>query len=101
MSGIEGRYKISVAAPFGKQQGYVEFKTEGERLQAKLHLMGTESKFEGKASGNEFEFQEKVKSGIVHMNVKVKGHIEGDELFAKASTTYGTFPITGVREVKE
>ncbi len=101
MSEVNGTYKISVTGPFGKQQGEVKFEVQQEKIHAKLRLMGTENVFEGTVHENEFEFQEKIKSGIFHVNVKIQGKIDGDKLVAKAITTYGTFPVTGVRETEQ
>lgn len=96
---IDGTYKIKIDVPFGRKDGTVALRTEGDTVFADINapIVG-EAHVEGTADGDAFTAEGSGKIKIVgKINYTINGNVEGDKLHLNIHSSKGDFKIEGVR----
>lgn len=96
---IDGTYKIKIDVPFGRKDGTVALRTEGNAVFADIDapIVG-EAHVEGTADGDAFTAEGSGKIKIVgKINYTIKGTVDGDKLHLDIHSTKGDFKIEGTR----
>jgi len=96
---IDGTYKIKVDVPFGRKEGTVVLRTEGDVLYADIDapLIGKQS-VQGHVEGDTFTAQGSGKFKFVgQIDYTLKGEVSGDNLHINAQSSKGEIALNGVR----
>ena len=96
---IDGTYKIKIDLPFGRKDGTITLRTEGNTLFADIDapLIG-EAHVQGTASGNTFAAEGSGKIKLVgRVDYTITGEVSGNELRLDIHTNKGDFKFEGVR----
>ncbi|EKQ56789.1 MULTISPECIES: hypothetical protein [unclassified Clostridium] len=89
-------YNITMSTPFGIQKGRITLVITGNSLSGVLEGMGAKSEFyNGKISGNNFEFSGQARSLIARIQYHVKGTLSNEVISASINTNHGTFSASG------
>ena len=96
---IDGTYRIHVDVPFGRKEGTIVLRTEGDAVLAEIDapLIGKKH-VEGRAEGDSFTARgsEKVKL-IGQVDYTLKGKVSGDSLHIDIQSSKGGIELDGVR----
>ncbi len=84
-AGVDGKWKTEFDTQIGVQKYTFTFKAEGEKLTGKASFERMEQKgevdlLEGKVSGNDISFVEKLSFDGNDIRIEYKGKINGDEI---------------------
>ena len=96
---VDGTYKIKIDVPFGRKDGTVILRTEGDALFADIDapLIG-EAHVEGTADGDAFAAEGSGRIKLVgKVDYTIAGEVEGDKLRLDIHSNKGDFKIEGVR----
>ena len=96
---IDGTYKIKVDVPFGRKDGTVVLRTEGDAVYAEIDapIVGKQS-VEGRAEGDTFTAQGSGKIKLVgKIDYSLKGEVSGDDLRIDIDSSKGEFKLEGKR----
>ena len=96
---IDGTYKIKVDVPFGRKDGTVVLRTEGDAVYAEIDapIVGKQS-VEGRAEGDTFVAQGSGKIKLVgKIDYSLKGEVSGDDLRIDIDSSKGEFKLEGKR----
>ena len=96
---IDGTYKIAVDVPFGRKEGTVVLRTEGDTVIADIDapVIG-QQRVEGHAEGDTFSAQGTGKLRIVgRIEYSLTGSVTGDDLHIDIDSSKGQFALDGVR----
>ena len=96
---IDGTYRIRVDAPFGRKDGTVELRTEGDAVLADIDapIVGKQH-VEGKAAGDTFTAKGSGKVKLVgKIDYTLEGEVVGDDLRIDIHSSKGEFKLEGVR----
>lgn len=96
---IDGTYKINVDVPFGRKDGTIVLRTEGDAVIADINapVVG-EQHVEGHAEGDKFTAQGSGKIKLVgKVDYSLEGEVTGDKLLMQIKTNKGDLEIEGVR----
>jgi carbon-monoxide dehydrogenase large subunit len=95
--GIDGMWKISIAAPMGSQEMKGEFKAEGSVLTGTLFSEMGDQAFEGTISGDALKWEMKVTKPVA-LTLKYDVRVEGDRMTGKVKMgVFGNAKLTGER----
>ena len=96
---IDGTYKIKVDVPFGRKEGTVVLRTEGEVLYADIDAprLGKQS-VQGHVEGDTFTAQGSGKFKLVgQIDYTLKGEVSGDNLHIDVRSNKGELALNGAR----
>ena len=96
---IDGTYKIQVDVPFGRKEGTVVLRTEGDAVFADIDapIVGKRH-VEGKAAGDAFTAEGSGKVKLVgKIDYTLEGEVAGDDLRIDIHSSKGEFKLAGVR----
>ena len=96
---IDGKYNIEVDVPFGRKEGTVDLRTEGDTAIADIDapIVG-EQHVEGRAEGDTFTAQGSGKIKIMgRIDYTLRGEVVGDKLHIIIESNQGQFSLEGVR----
>ena len=96
---IDGTYKIKVDVPFGRKDGTVVLRTEGDAVLADIDapIVG-ERHLKGRAEGDAFTAQGSGNVKFVgNIDFTLKGVVCGDNLHIDIQSSKGNFKLEGVR----
>lgn len=96
---IDGTYKIGVDVPFGRKDGTVALRTEGDVLYAEIDvpILGKRSG-QGKVDGDTFTAQGSGKVKLLGtIEYTLEGKVTGDNLHIDIQSNKGGLVLDGVR----
>ena len=96
---IDGTYKITVDVPFGRKDGTIVLRTQGDTVFADIDapVVGKQS-VQGRASGDTFTAQGSGKIAFVgNIGYTLQGEVAGDKLYVDIRSNKGNFKLEGVR----
>ncbi len=96
---IDGTYKIAVDVPFGRKEGTVVLRTEGDVVYADIDapIIG-KRQTQGHAEGDTFTVQGSGKVKLIgQVDYTLYGEVSGDDLLVNIQTNKGDYKLTGVR----
>ena len=96
---IDGTYKIKVDVPFGRKDGTIVLRTEGDVVSADIDapIVGKQH-VEGHAEGDTFTAQGSGKIKIMgKIDYTLRGEVVGDKLHIIIESNQGQFSLEGVR----
>ena len=96
---IDGTYKIKVDVPFGRKDGTVILRTDGDVVTADIDapVVGKQH-VEGHAEGDTFTAQGSGKIKLMgKIDYSLKGKVSGDKLSIDIDSNKGEFKLEGVR----
>ena len=96
---IDGTYRIQVDVPFGRKEGTVVLRTEGDAVLADIDapVVGKQH-IEGKASGDTFTAEGSGKIKLMgKIDYTLEGEVSGDDLRIDIHTNKGELKLEGVR----
>ena len=96
---IDGTYKVHIDVPFGRKEGTVVLRTEGDAVLADIDapVVGKQH-VEGKADGDAFTAEGSGKIKLVgKIDYALKGEVSGDDLHIDIRSNKGEFQLEGVR----
>ncbi len=96
---IDGTYKIKVDVPFGRKEGTVVLRTEGDVLYADIDapLIGKQC-VQGHAEGDTFTAQGSGKIKLIgQVDYTLKGEVSGDNLHIDVQSNKGELELNGTR----
>ena len=96
---IDGTYKISVDVPFGRKDGTIVLRTEGDTAIGDIDapIVGKQH-IEGHAEGDTFTAEGSGKIKLVgKVDFTLKGIVSGDNLHIDIDSNKGEFKLDGVR----
>lgn len=96
---IDGTYKIQMDVPFGRKDGTITLRTEGDVAFADVDapVIGKQQ-LEGSCEGNTFTAQGSGKIKLVgKIDYTIKGEVAGDDIHISIESNKGEFKIDGVR----
>ena len=96
---IAGTYKIQIDVPFGRKEGTVVLRTEGDTVLADIDapVVGKQH-VEGKAEGDTFTAEGSGKIKLVgKIDYTLEGEVAGDDLRIDIHSSKGEFKLEGVR----
>ena len=105
-AGVDGKWKTEFDTQIGVQKYVFTFKVEGEKLSGKASFERMDQKgeadlLEGKVSGNDISFVEKLSFDGNDIRIEYKGKINGDEIsFTRTVGDFATEQFVAKR-VKE
>ena len=92
---VDGTYNVKLTTPLGKYNGTIDIKVEEEVLNGVMHVMGTQTPFSGKVSGESFSFHVDIKIMGMPIAADVEGQVNGQEISGDVVSVHGTMPFTG------
>ena len=96
---IDGTYKIEFDVPFGRKDGTLVLRTEGDTVYADIDapIVGKNS-LEGKVEGDTFTAEGSGKIKLVgKINYTLQGEVVEDSLHVSIQSNKGNFELDGVR----
>lgn len=96
---IDGTYKIEVDVPFGRKEGTLTLRSEGNVAYADIDapIIG-KRQLEGSCEGNTFTGQGSGKVKLVgNIEYTLQGEVSGDDIRIDIHSNKGDFKIDGVR----
>ena len=96
---IDGTYRFEVDVPFGRKNGTVTLRTEGDAVFADIDapVIGKQH-VEGHAEGDKFKARGSGKFKFVgKVDYTLEGEVVGDKLHIRAESSKGAFEFEGVR----
>lgn len=96
---LDGTYKIKVDVPFGRKDGTISLRTEGDTVIADIDapLVGKQH-LEGRAEGNTFTAEGSKKIKLMGaIDYTLKGEVDGDALHIYIKTNKGDAQLEGIR----
>ena len=96
---IDGTYKIQVDVPFGRKEGTIALRTEGDILFAEIDapVVGKKSA-QGHVEGNTFIAQGSEKIMLMGtIDYTLNGVVSGDDLHISIQSSKGDIELKGVR----
>ena len=96
---IDGTYRIKIDVPFGRKEGTVVLRTEGETAFADIDapVVG-KHRMEGRAKGDTFTAEGSGKIKLVgKVDFTLQGEVSGDNLRVDIHSNKGDFKLEGVR----
>ena len=96
---IDGTYNIKIDVPFGRKEGTIVLRTQGDTVFADIDapLIG-KAQVQGKSDGNTFTAEGSGKIKLVgKVDYTIKGEVSGDTLHLDIHSTKGDFKIEGMR----
>ena len=96
---IDGTYNIEVDTPFGRKQGTVAIRTEGDVAIADIDapVVGKQH-VEGRAEGDRFTSEGEFKIKLVgKVTYSLQGEVVGDDLNISIDSSKGSFQLAGKR----
>lgn len=96
---IDGTYKIEVNVPFGRKEGTIVLRTEGDALFADIDapVVGKQS-VTGRAEGNTFTAQGTGKVKLLgKIDYTLAGEVSGDDLLIDIQSSKGEAKLAGIR----
>lgn len=96
---IDGTYKIQVDVPFGRKDGTIVLRTQGDTVFADIDapIVGKQH-VEGRAQGDTFTAEGSGKIKLVgKVDFTLKGMVSGDDLHIDIDSNKGEFKLDGVR----
>ena len=96
---IDGTYKIKVDVPFGRKEGTIVLRTEGDVAYAAIDapIIGKQQ-VEGRAEGNTFSAQGSMKVKLMgKVDYTLTGEVSGDDLRIDIKSSKGEATLWGAR----
>ena len=96
---IDGTYKIKVDVPFGRKEGKLVLRTEGNTVIAEIDapIIG-KKQMKAHAEGDTFTAQGSDKFKLVgNVDYTLNGKVSGDDLFINVNSNKGEIDLHGVR----
>ena len=96
---IDGKYKFEVGVPFGRKEGTIVLRTEGDAAFADIDapVIG-KNHMEGQVDGDTFTAQGSSKIKFMgNVEFTAVGTVSGDNLHVDIKSNKGDFVIEGVR----
>ena len=96
---IDGKYKFEVGVPFGRKEGTIVLRTEGDAAFADIDapVIG-KNHMEGQVDGDTFTAQGSGKIKFMgNVEFTAVGTVSGDNLHVDIKSTKGDFALDGVR----
>ena len=96
---IDGTYKIKVDTPFGRKDGTVILRTEGDAVHADIDapVVGKRH-MEGRTEGDTFTARGSGKIKLVgKIDFTLRGEVSGDDLHVNIESNKGEFKLEGTR----
>ena len=96
---IDGTYKIKVDVPFGRKEGTIVLRTEGDVAYADIDapIIGKQQ-VEGRAEGNTFSAQGSMKVKLMgKVDYTLTGEVSGDDLRIDIKSSKGEATLWGAR----
>lgn len=96
---IDGKYKFEVGVPFGRKEGTIVLRTEGDAVFADIDapVIG-KNRMEGQVDGDTFTAQGSGKIKFMgNVEFTAVGTVSGDNLHVDIKSNKGDFVIDGVR----
>ena len=96
---IDGKYNIEVDVPFGRKEGTVDLRTEGDTAIADIDapIVGRQH-VEGHADGDTFTADGSGKVKFVgKVDYTLTGEVKGDDLHIDINSNKGDFKLDGKR----
>lgn len=96
---IDGKYRFEVDVPFGRKEGTIVLRTEGNTAFADIDAPVIGKKhMEGQADGDTFTARGSGKVKFVgNVDFTAVGAVSGDNLLIEINSNKGDFTIKGVR----
>jgi hypothetical protein len=95
---IDGKYKVIVDTPMGKQKSTLTLKTSGDKLSGTADAFIGKADFTGAVKGNEVSWNIDFNSPMGNITLEFKGKVTGNDISGEIKAgDFGVFPFTGAR----
>ena len=93
---MDGIYEIKLNTPMGAMSGKVTLKTNGEKIDGVLEIMGMKNNLNGgRVKGNQCYFKGNIKNNALNIEYELMGQLTGNILNIFAKTNMGEFKLQG------
>jgi hypothetical protein len=95
---IDGKWKVEIETPMGKQEATMTLKTEGEKLSGSAESMLGKNDFTGTVKGDTVAWVMDVTSPMGQMKLEYTGKVTGDDMSGEVKIgSFGSSPFKGKR----
>jgi hypothetical protein len=95
---IDGKWKIEIETPIGKQEATLILKTDGDKLSGTGESMMGKSEFTGTATSDTLAWIMDIKSPMGQMKLEYNVKVTGDDMAGEVKIgTFGSAPLKGKR----
>ena len=94
---VDGFYDIVSDTPLGSREGTLELESDGERLVARVVMMGMQQGAEGTVDGNGFTLAGETRVMLRRFEYEARGRVSGDQLEATLHALDQDFAVRGTR----
>ena len=93
---IDGKYKIEIETPIGKQEATLTLKTDGDKLIGIGESMLGKNEFTGTVKGDTLTWVMDISSPMGQMKLEYTGKVTGNDIAGDVKMgTFGTSPFKG------
>ena len=93
---MDGIYEIKLNTPMGAMSWKVTLKTNGEKIDGVLEIMGMKNNLNGgRVKGNQCYFKGNIKNNALNIEYELMGQLTGNILNIFAKTNMGEFKLQG------
>lgn len=100
MSGLNGKWDITIKTYMGDQSSSVKLQADGDDLTGTVTDVGSGNSadiFDGKIDGNNFSYKVTLKIPVGELTFEMIGELVDGELKGKSVNPMGEFEFTGVK----
>ena len=95
---IDGKWKIEIETPMGKQEATLTLKTDGDKLSGTGESMMGKNEFTGTVKGDTLTWIMDIKSPMGQMKLEYNVKVTGDDMAGEVKIgTFGSAPLKGKR----
>jgi hypothetical protein len=95
---IDGKYKIEIETPIGKQEATLTLKTDGDKLSGTGESMMGKNEFTGTVKGDTLTWTMDINSPMGQMKLEYTAKVTGDDIAGEVKIgTFGSSPFKGKR----
>ena len=94
---IDGIYDIVSETPLGEKRGALELETDGDRVIARVEMMGMKQCSEGTVDGDSFALSGETRVMLRSFSYRLDGSVAGDTLAATMHALDKSFSVRGTR----
>ena len=95
---VDGKYKIEIETPIGKQEATLTLKTDGDKLSGTGESMMGKNDFTGTVKGDNLAWTMDIDSPMGKMTLEYTAKVTGNDMVGEVKLgTFGTAPLKGKR----
>ncbi len=95
---IDGKYKIEIDTPIGKQEATLTLKTDGDKLSGMGESMMGKNEFTGTVKGDALTWTMDINSPMGELKLEYTAKVTGDDIAGDVKMgTFGSSPFKGKR----